>query len=174
MLSSEASGEGGGIIWLGQFLLPCDDTNCGRGLKGATSRMEDKEWVLAYFTNPYFNHHWMLTNWLSHRNDICCSVIFSLKLRPWFVLRLVGWNGGTPSGNKIRFIGNTSREWMSSGSLTNLGGTTPSLCSKCSGLSSQTRTSMLLDFWIWLVGGKWSGSLTNGCGNKWSSKLVLW
>ena len=42
MLSSESCGEGGGIIWLGQFLLPCDDTNCGRGFEGATLRVEDK------------------------------------------------------------------------------------------------------------------------------------
>lgn len=59
-------------------------------------------------------------------------------------------------------------------SLSNLGGTTLSLYSKSSGSSSQTRTSMLLDFRIWPVGGKWSESLVNGCGNRWSSKFALW
>lgn len=60
-------------------------------------------------------------------------------------------------------------------SLSKLGGTTLSLYSKSSGpSSSQTRTSMLLDFRIWPVGGKWSGSLVNGCGNRWSSKFAVW
>ena len=54
MLSSEVCGEGRGIIWLGQFLLPCNDTNCSIGSCFESVRCRTS---FGVFTNPYFNHH---------------------------------------------------------------------------------------------------------------------